>query len=540
MRLLLTIFAFIATGTGLFGIAFPTNPDEPIPGEILVRFAAAGDTEVVLEDLNATFGSKIRVKKSLSHNFHIYLLGFEPTDIAPQNLLDALLKRREVVSAQWNYLIEWRTSPNDPFFDEQWTLERIGLPRVWEVTQGGLSANGDTIVVAVLDSGFDPTHEDLRDNIWNNPFEIPGDGIDNDQNGFIDDVNGWNFLENSPVQTIFFHGHSVAGIIGARGNNGIGVTGVNMQVRLMLFTIRTVDHIVAAYDYVIQQRQGYNQHGRNAGSFVVATNASFGQSRVFCAQQPVWGAMYDLLGEVGVLTGAATVNSNIDVDVEGDMPSSCPSDFIIAVLNTNRDDRKHPGSGFGKISIDLGSPGQDSYTISLNNDYGTFGGNSAAAPHLTGTIALLYSLPCPALASEARTAPRETALRIRDAILQGVDPLADLAQKTVTGGRLNAFNSMEVIRRQCSPAEGPLELVRIFPSPASQRVQIAYQAPDFESNYRLRIFDALGRIVHSQSLAPPRFGDKVLEIDVNKWAAGAYFVKLEQGKASVNGRFIVH
>lgn len=539
MRLLLVILTLSASGVGLFGISLQIAPVEPVPGEILVQFHGDGDTAIVLADLSAELGTSVAIKRTLSPSLHIFLLSFDAVGDVPQRLLDALLKRKEVVAAQWNYPVEWRTTPNDPEYDQQWTLERIGLPTVWDVTRGGLSANGDTIVVAVLDSGFDPTHEDLRDNVWHNPFETPGDGIDNDQNGFVDDLNGWNFFENSPTQTVFFHGHSVAGIIGAKGDNGIGVSGVNMHVRLMLFTIRTVDHIVAAYDYVIQQRQRYNQSGGTSGAFVVATNASFGQARVFCSQQPVWGAMYDELGNEGILTGAATINSNIDVDAEGDMPSSCPSDFLIAVLNTNSDDRKHPGSGFGRTFIDLGSPGQDSYTIALNNGYGTFGGNSAAAPHLTGVIALLYSLPCTSLASEALSMPRETALRIRQAILQGVDPLADLSGKTVTGGRLNAFNSMEVIRLQCTPPEGPLELMRIFPNPAGQQVRIEYQAPDFEPNYQLSIFDALGRIVASQPLAPPRFGDKAIELDVTRWAAGVYYVKLIQGKTSATGRFVV-
>jgi hypothetical protein len=117
--------------------------------------------------------------------------------------------------------------------------------------------------------------------------------------------------------------------------------------------------------------------------------------------------------------------------------------------------------------------------------------------------------------------------------------LADLVGKTVTGGRLNAFNSMEVIRKQCGPPEGPLELVKVYPSPADQLVRIEYQAPDFEPNYRLSIFDALGRKVFSQTISPPRFGDKAVEVNVSTWAAGAYFLRLEQGKTAVNGRFVV-
>lgn len=511
-----------------------------IPGEVLVRFHSGESIEEVLEDLQAEFDTPITLDRMLSNRFHIALLRFDPERVPAQPLMDALLRRPEVLSAQWNYPIEFRnTIPDDPFFDQQWTLERIGLPAVWDVTTGGLSANGDTIVIAILDSGFQPAHEDLRDNVWYNPFEIADDGIDNDGNGFVDDIIGWDFPSNSSTHRVTSHGQSVAGIAGARGNNGIGVSGVNMDVRLMLLSIGGVPDIIAAYDYVIEQRRRYNESGGAAGAFVVVTNASFGQPNVFCSQQPVWGGMYDLLGEVGVLTAGATVNSNYDVDVQGDMPSTCPSNFLLSVLNTNINDQKHQGSGFGKNSIDLGSPGQDSYTITLNNEYNVFGGNSAAAPHLTGAIALLYSLPCPVLANAALEQPAQTALAMRKAILDGVELLPDLANKTATGGRLNVFGSMIEIQNQCSDDPGPLALMTIAPNPANEWIRITYQAPDYEPAYRLRIFDALGRPLYTKAVKPPRFGDKIEEVDVWQWPAGVYFAVLEQGDNFAVQRFVV-
>lgn len=513
----------------------------PIPGEIIVRYATGADAGEVVEDLRLSLGNAFYADRWLSRQFQIALLRFDPVQVPAQAVMDAVKKHPEIVSAQWSYVVEPRNQePNDPFFGEQWDMTRIQLPEVWEISRGGLSALGDTIVVAILDSGFDITHEDLRDNIWYNPFEIAGDGLDNDNNGLVDDIAGWNYVENSPEHTVFFHGHSVAGIVGARGDNGLGVTGVNMQVRLMLFTIRTVPNIIEAYDYVITQRNRYNTSRGAAGAFVVATNASFGQPLVFCETQPIWGGMYDLLGEEGILTGAATVNSNYNVDDEGDMPSTCPSDYLITVLNTNREDKKHQGSGFGPVSIDLGAPGQDSYTIQLNNGYGTFGGNSAAAPHLSGAIALLYSLPCEQLALDALERPSATALRIREVILNGTDPLADLSGKSVTGGRLNVFNSMELIREQCGTTPGVLDIIRLSPNPADERIIIQYQAPDFEPAYQLRIFDTLGRMVHRQTVKPPRFGDKTLEVDIRWWPAGFYFIEFQHPQRSVTKKLVVY
>ncbi len=524
---------------GAFTDVGRSTSDNTIPGEIIVRFRSEAILQDVLEDLNGQWGGSIQLKRMLSSAYHIVLLGFDHERISAAKLLEDLLRHPQVMAAEPNALIEFRGVPNDPFFDRQWGLTRIGLPVVWDVTSGGLTANGDTIVIAILDSGFDITHEDLRDNVWYNRFEIPNDGIDNDQNGLVDDIAGWNFADNSPVHALSAHGHAVAGIAGARGNNGIGICGVNQYVRLMLFTIRTQDNIVAAYDYIIEQRRRYNQTRGAAGAFVVATNASFGQARVFCQQRPVWGGMYDLMGEVGILTGAGTVNSNYNVDTEGDMPASCPSEFIIATLNTNEEDRKHQTSGFGKQFIDLGTPGEGSFSIALNNQYSGFGGNSAAAPHLTGAIALLYSLPCPALATEAIEHPAQTALLIRQAILGGVDPLPNLSEYTATGGRLNVLRSMEYIQAQCAPPPGPLELLRIYPSPASDVVYVAYQAPDYEPHYRLTIFDILGRKVWSKTVQPPRFGSRIEQVNVRHWPAGAYTAVLEQGRAHAVRRFAV-
>jgi len=513
--------------------------NDAIPGEIIVRFQPSAVAEDVLEDLSARFGTPLYLKQTLSKRLRIELLGFDPAQMPAAALFQALQRRPEVHSLQWSYPIEFRETPNDPLFNQQWDLERIGLPTVWGETTGGLSARGDTIVVAILDSGFDVEHEDLRENIWFNRFEIPGDGIDNDNNGFIDDVQGWNFATNSPIHTDTAHGTAVSGICGARGNNGIGVTGVNMQVRLMLLTMSTLTNALIAYDYVIEQRRRYNESNGAQGSFIVVTNASWGQPRRFCDQQPVWAAMLDELGEVGILTIAAVTNSNEDVDVVGDMPANCPTDFLISVLNTNQEDRKHQGSAFGKTSVDLGAPGQGTYTALWHNEYGEFGGTSAAAPHVSGAIALLYSLPCLDLASSAISRPRETALYMRSVILNGVDPLSDLTNKTATGGRLNVRNSMEIIRADCSTQPGPLALLKLVPNPVSEQLVITYEAPDYEPVYQIRIFDALGRLVLNRSVIPPRFGEKNQQIDVHSWPAGVYFISLTHGKELITQRFVV-
>lgn len=515
------------------GMAQPASvpSDDPIPGQILLRLKPTIATADFERSFRASGRSQVALAhaRTLSQKFNIHLYAFDSASAGGKTLLDYIQRHPMVAAAQWNYVIKPRTDPNDPAFSLQWTVERIGVPKVWDITTGGVTARGDTIVLAILDSGFDINHEDLSSNVWRNRFEIPGNGLDDDGNAYADDVTGWNFINNTAVHIPDAHGTSVAGIAGAKGDNSIGVAGINWNVKLMLLATGNVADVIEAYDYVIVQRDRYNQTGGTAGAFVVATNASFGREKQFCSEQPVWGPMYDLMGEVGILTGAGTANSAWDVEELGDMPTTCTSDFIIATLNTVQDDRRFQGSAFGRVSIDLGTPGNDSHTIKPGDEYGNFGGNSAAAPHLSGAIALLYSLPCAGLAEDALSRPSETALFIRQALLQGVDPIPSLANETVTGGRLNVFRAMEIIQESCGNTSGPLALTRVYPNPVSQELTLEYEAPDFEP-VALRVYNALGQLVFSDAILPARFGPKVHKIDVSIWATGMYFLTLNRGK----------
>jgi len=511
--------------------AVPVPNDDHIPGQILLRLKPT----VTTADFDRSFNASNRAAVALTHGralgsrFNMHLYTFNPASEDAKLLLDEVQRHPMVVAAQLNYEIEPRNEPNDPDFSLQWTVERIGVPGVWDITTGGVTARGDTIVLAILDSGFQIDHEDLRDNVWINRAEIPGNGLDDDDNDYADDVAGWNFINNSAVHIPSAHGTSVAGIAGARGGNNIGIAGVNWNIKLMLLATDNVADVIEAYQYLIVQRERYNETSGAAGAFVVATNASFGQEKKFCDEQALWGSMYDLMGEVGILTGAGTANSAWDVEQLGDMPTTCTSDFIITTLNTVQDDRRFQGSAFGKVSIDLGTPGNDSHSIKVGDEYGAFGGNSAAAPHLSGAIALLYSLPCSGLAEDALTRPSETALFIRQALLQGVDPVPSLANETVTGGRLNVFRAMEIIQETCGNTSGPLALTKVYPNPVSLELTLEYEAPDFDP-VAMRVYNALGQLVFSDSIIPARFGPKVYEIDVSAWATGMYFFTLNRGK----------
>ncbi len=514
--------------------------DDAIPGEVIVQLAPGGTASSFIRQLAGDHRIELVLDRVLGPRSRALLFTFDPDRYDGDLILAQLRRHPMVLAAQLSYRVSERSIPDDAFFSQQWGLDAIDAPLAWDRTTGGQTSNGDTIVLAIIDSSFDPDHEDLIDNRWYNRGEVPGDGIDNDGNGFTDDIYGYDFVEDSPdVMTTTAHGTSVAGLAGARGNNGAGVTGVNWNVKLILLRAVTVPEIIEAYEYVIDLRTRYNQSGGSEGAFVVATNASWGKSRTFCEEQPVWGGMYDLLGAAGILTGAATDNAAYDVEELGDMPANCPSEYLIVTLNTEEDDEKYQGSAWGRISIDLGAPGQGSFTTRPSDTYGLFGGNSAAAPHLTGAIGLLYSLPCPRLADRALTEPAATALIVREALLAGVDRVAALEEYTVTGGRLNVNNSLDILASYCTNAPGDLALINLYPNPAQTDLTVEYETPE-SGAYRLEWYNTLGQLVRFDELQVSLFNRNRIDLDVSGMARGAYILMLRQGEEEVARKVIVY
>lgn len=494
-------------------------------GQLLVKFKP----QVVPENFMVGFqtyardGGGIWLEKKLSKAANINLIGYDTLTVNAINLLEEIKKDPQVEYACFDISVESRGDmPDDPNLASQWGLFSIGTEKVWEITKGGVSALGDTIVVAILDTGFDINHEDLKGNIWINKGEKPGDKIDNDQNGYVDDVSGWNFIHQSAMHVADNHGSSVAGIIGAKGNNGKGISGMNWHVKLMVFETRLVSDIIAAYDYIIEQRERYNRTKGKQGAFVVTTNASFGVNKIKCVDQPLWGEMYDRLGAAGILSAAGAANNPWNVDEVGDMPTTCKSDYLMTVLNTNPKDERYAGSAFGAVSIDMGAPGQNSFSTRNNNEYGAFHGNSAAAPHLAGAIALLYSIPRQKLAEEAMAFPAQTAMKIRNLLLNNVDKVPSLVSLTSTGGRLNVFSSMLKLL-EIYPEKKP-ELTTgkllVYPNPSIDEIYVEIAKPENETSL-LSIYNAMGQQV-KQIFMPE--GVNRARVMTNGWKPGNYWV----------------
>lgn len=506
------------------------NTSPIIHNELIVSLLEGYSVEEILSTPFARNSVLEFEYKTLSNRKKLYLIHDKNHSNIRPFVVEEFSKTLGVQHVQFNYKVDFReTFPDDPDFDLEWGLHRIQLPKVWDITTGGMTARGDTIVIAIIDQGIDIEHEDLKENIWQNPSETPFDGIDNDGNGYIDDRHGWNFRMDTNIFIPNNHGLGVAGIIGAVGNNSIGISGINWNVKLMLLRAGYVDEIFAAYEYVIDMRRRYNESGGTDGAFVVATNASFGIPRQPCVEHPMWNDLYNQLGEVGVLTAGATANQSYDVDEIGDLPTSCTSDFLITTLNMNEEDERHQGSAYGKKSIDMGAPGKNSYSLVINNTYRRFHGTSAAAPHIAGTIGLLYSLPCMTLAENAIRQPAETALFIKDIILKGTKPIEDIRDETLTGGMLNVYRSLEQLQDFCETTTGPLKINLLYPNPAMDWLNFEYETPDF-GPYQLEIFNALGQLVYKETLRPLRFLTKKHSVHIANLPKGIYFISLKNGK----------
>ncbi|MCA2693266.1 MAG: S8 family serine peptidase [Microcystis sp. M144S2] len=319
------------------------------------------------------------------------------------------------------------TFPNDPSFGQLWGLHNTGqsggtpdadidAPEAWDIQKGN-----PNLVIGVIDSGVDYSHPDLAGNIWTNPGEIANDGIDNDGNGYVDDIRGWDFAynDNDPGD-VDGHGTHVAGTIAGKGNNGVGVTGVAWNAKIM------------PLKFLDDTGSGWTSDAILAINYATAKGVKLTNNS--------WGgggfnqALYDAInaaGQAGALFIAAAGNNSANADINPMYPAAYNLDNIVSVASTTRTDALSSFSNYGLNSVDLGAPGSDIYSLAPGGGYATLSGTSMASPHVAGAAALLWSQN-----------PTWTAQQVKNTLMNTGDSIAALAGRTVSGKRLNVFNAL--------------------------------------------------------------------------------------------------
>jgi subtilisin family serine protease len=414
-------------------------------GELLVKFRSGTEVSSSQSLDHAIGASAIKTYKIIPKLERVQL----PKGMSVQDAIQEYMSDPNVEYAEPNYIRCASVKPDDTYFKNQWALLNRGkyaygtrhadikASKAWDISTGN-----SAVIVAVLDSGIDYTHEDLVGNIWRNTGEIDcSNGIDDDNNGFIDDCIGWNFVDgnNDPFDDLG-HGTHVAGIIGAVGNNGFGTAGVMWNVQLM--PVKILDSSTTLSGdcnsiFASDEIAGI-QYAVNNGARVI--NASF-HGEGFCISEMNAIAYADAHQ---VLFVAAAGNESNNNDLAPAYPASYNLPNIISVAATDQDDRRVPFSNFGPNSVHVAAPGVYIWSTVPNwwsgcQGYGvleTMEGTSMAAPQVSGLAGLLFGY---------YDGIHNTLFdnhQVRQTILNYVDEKPTLIGWIQTGGRINAYRSI--------------------------------------------------------------------------------------------------
>ena len=425
---------------------------DKIEKQVLIQVKPEKSSQAYLEKLfpEATI-------KLTAETFQIWNVEFSTPP--PMDYISQLKREGKINLYMRNRRLEPRaTSPNDTFFPQQtfhlnnfnpgqnvpYGINSIGA---WDFNKSGVTAKGDTIVVAVLDFGFDPNHEDL--DYFTNHNEIPNDGIDNDENDAIDDYKGWNAgLNNGDLNgTENQHGMTACGGIAAKGNNKIGVSGVAWNCKLIpINNIASIDLSIKAYEYCLVMKRLYKLTNKKKGAYIVAVNYSLGTEGMVPEERPIWCIIIDAFGKEGILMTTAVANKPQAVEDYKDMPILCNSPFQINVTTYNQTSLGLDNSGFSKDFVHLAAP-HGYWSTLMDNKYGPYkSGASFAAPIVAGAIALMYSNFEAKLLDSLHSNPTYVTQKIKEVVLKNVDVTTGLTGKVVSNGKLNLFKTINYAR----------------------------------------------------------------------------------------------
>ncbi len=417
-------------------------------------------TSSTLEEMEVLLdGNDFDVTEELVASLDIFLLKIVNLNLTEADALVLLKQLSFIEWAQLNHILYSRLSPNDTDFGSQWSLSQqsdidIDAPEAWSISPlGGYGPDGEDVVVGIVDGGCLTSHSDLVANRWTNESELNGlPGVDDDGNGATDDVYGWNAYNQTPTPNVAENGTNVTGIAAGVGNNNQGICGIGWHTKFVFVSGSDPDNEAVtsrAFNYFINTKQRWYDTDGEMGANIVAVNISFGIDGGDCADFPFWESALNGLGGVGITPVAATANQNWNVDVVGDVPTGCASQYLLAVTNTDQADiRYRGGAAWGSNSVDLGAPGTGIWSTRSIGGVGDIGtGTSFSSPHVAGAVALISSIPNPAFSEFASAPPnRDEALElIRNIVMFNGDVNSDLSGITVSGRRLNIANSVEAM-----------------------------------------------------------------------------------------------
>jgi subtilisin family serine protease len=369
---------------------------------------------------------------------HLRLIDASVFKVPAGDTAAALTKRLSsdpnVEYAELDYIQSAVVIPNDTRFGELWGLHNTGqtggtpdadidAPEAWNLATGS-----SEVVVGVIDTGVDYNHADLNDNIWTNTGETAGDGVDNDGNGYVDDIHGINAITGSgdPMDdnATVYHGTHCAGTVGAEGDNSLGVAGVCWTVKIIALKFLgasgsgATSNAVECIQYAIDMGADVLSNSWGGGGYSQALHDAIEAAK-----------------NAGILFIAAAGNDGNNNDITAQYPSSYDNENIIAVAATDHNDQRaiytSGSSNYGPTTVDVAAPGKSILSSMAGNGYQYLGGTSMATPHVAGLAALLKSYN-----------PSLTWSGIKSRILAGVDPLSSLSGLILTGGRINAYSSL--------------------------------------------------------------------------------------------------
>ena len=386
-----------------------------------------------------------------------------------------------IVYAEPDYMVHsLEIIPNDLNFNtpSMWGMRKIRATDAWQIATGS-----NDVVVAVIDTGIDYRHPDLAANMWRNPGETENDGIDNDGNGFVDDIYGWCYLwedeSHNRVSDSNGHGTHVAGIIGATGNNNIGISGVNWNVKLMSlkalsnFGEGSISDIIHAIHYADLMQ-------------APIINCSYGNSEYSQAEK-------DAINSCDALFVVAAGNDAANNDEIRTYPSNYDCPNILSVAATTFDDSLTDFSNYGANSVHIAAPGDSIFSTMPVGSYGILSGTSMATPYVTGAAALVLA-----------NNPGMTTTEIKTRLLKTVDPVPELAGMISSGGRLNAYRALN----PSAPIVPPY--IPVFPSIPKLPVEFAGGNGSLADPYKVSTPYQLNAVRYN----PDKFFIQINDIDM--------------------------